>query len=237
MKTLFALLFVAAFSLNLAAQNTVLNPLESTPYIEVTGDGEMEFVPDEIFISFTLQERMEGKTKITIDEQEKELKKKLQKINFDLKNLMLADASADYTKIRRNKKEVIASKNFQIKVDKVALLDQVFEILDEVKVLNADITKTDHSQIEQFRKEVKIMAIKAAKEKAGYLLEAVGEKVGHPLYIIERETYEPEYPIMLRGAANMMMKMEDSTENIPEPEISFKNMKLKYKVFVRFAIQ
>ncbi len=238
MRTIFALLFVAAFSLNLAAQNTVLNPLESTPYIEVTGDGEMEFVPDEIFISFTLQERMEGKTKITIEEQEKELKQKLQKINFDLKNLMLADASADYTKIRRSKKEVIASKDFQIKVEKVSVLDQIFSILDEVKVLNADITKTDHSKIEQFRKEVKIMAMKAAKEKAAYLLEAVGEKVGRPLYIVERENYEPEYPIMVRGAANMMMKMDMASAEgaSAEPEISFKNIKLKYKVFARFAI-
>ena len=237
MKTLFAFFLLATFSLGVTAQNNVLNPLESTPYIEVTGDGEMEFVPDEIFISFTLKERFDGKTKITIEQQEKELKQKLQKISFDLKNLMLADASADYTKIKRNQKDVIASKDFQLKADKVSVLDQVFAILDEVKVFDADIYKTDHSQIEQFRKEVKIMAMKAAREKAAYLLEAIGEKVGKPLYIQEREMYEPEMMPMLRGVANVSMKMQDAAGVQELPELSFKKMKLKYKVFARFAIQ
>ncbi len=237
MKTLFAFFLLTALSLGVAAQNNVLNPLESTPYIEVTGDGEMEFVPDEIFISFTLKERFDGKTKITIDQQEKELKQKLQKINFDLKNLMLADASADYTKIKRNQKDVIASKDFQLKADKVSVLDQVFGILDEVKVFDADIYKTDHSQIEQFRKEVKIMAMKAAREKAAYLLEAIGEKVGKSLYIQEREMYEPEMMPMLRGVANVSMKMQDAAGVEELPELSFKKMKLKYKIFARFAIQ
>ncbi|HBL75173.1 MAG: hypothetical protein A2W90_05845 [Bacteroidetes bacterium GWF2_42_66] len=237
MKTLFVFFLLAAFSMSVFAQTNVLNPLESTPYIEVTGDGEMEFVPDEIFISFTLKERMDGKTKITIEEQERELKQKLQKINFDLKNLTLADASADYTKIKWNKKDVIASKDFLLEVDKVSVLDQVFGILDEIKVFDADIYKTSHSQIEQFRKEVKIMAMKAAQEKAAYLLEAIGEKVGKPLYIQEREMYEPEVMPMIRGVANMSMKMEDASMPEPLPELSFKKIKLKYKVFARFAIQ
>ncbi len=236
MKTVVAFFLFAACTLSMAAQNIGLNPLETVPYIEVTGEGEMEFVPDEIFISFTLKERMDGKTKITIEQQERELKQKLQKIDFDLKNLMLADASAGYTKIRWNKKDVIASKDFLLKVDKVSVLDQVFSILDEVKVLDADIFKTDHSQIEQFRKEVKILAVKAARDKAAYLLEAIGEKVGKPLFIQEREVYDMEpRPMMVRGVANL--KMEDSF--VPEalPELSFKEIKLKYKVFARFAIQ
>lgn len=234
MKTLLSFFFFAILSFNISAQTTVLNPLESTPYIDVTGEGEMEIIPDEIYISFTLKERMDGKTKITIEEQEKELKQKLQKINFDLKSLMVADASADYTKVRWNKKDVIASKDFLLKADRVSVLDQVFVILDEVKAFDADITKTSHSKIEQYRKEVKILAMKAAKEKASYLLEAIGEKEGKPLYIQERETYEPEVMPMMRGVANL--KMMDAAEVEELPEISFRKIKLKYKVFARFAI-
>jgi len=236
MKSRTLIILMVAFSMNLAAQTTALNPLESTPYIEVTGEGEMEFAPDEIFISFTLKERMEGKTKITIEEQEKELKQKLQKMNIDLKNLTVADASADYTIIKRKQKDVIASKDFILKVDKVSVLDQVFGILDEVKVFDADIYKTSHSKIEEYRKKVKIMAIKAAKEKASYLLEAIGEKVGKPLYIVERETYAPETkPMMIRGVSNL--KMTDAAGQEEElPELSFKKIKLKYTVFARFSI-
>jgi len=161
MKTILISFLMLTVFLSVNGQ-TSLNPLESTPYIEVTGEGEMEIIPDEIFISFTLKERYDGKTKIAIDTQEKELKQKLLKLNFDLKNLTLAD-------------------------------------------------------------------------KASYLLEAVGEQVGKPLYIQERETYQPEMRMM--GAANMVFKMEDSVSEEPLPEISFKKITLKYTVFARFAIK
>lgn len=76
--------------------------------------------------------------------------------------------------------------------------------------------------------------MKATKEKASYLLEAIGEKVGKPLYIQERETYEPEVLPMIRGVSNFKMMDADMPEELPE--ISFKKIKLKYKVFARFAI-
>jgi uncharacterized protein YggE len=102
--------------------------------------------------------------------------------------------------------------------------------------LNADISRVAHSEIEKYRKEVKIIAVKAAKEKAGYLLEAIGESVGKPLMIQERESYDDVMPI-----ANYRMKamsaMADS-EMAPEemPELSFQKITLKYSVFARFAI-
>ena len=207
------------------------------PYIEVVGNGEMEIVPNEIYISFTLKERMDGKKKIEIESQEKELKKQLQKAGFDLANLSLADASADFVTIKRKNQEVLASKNYILKVATTTQVASVFEVLDNVQALNGDITRVAHSEIEKYRKEVKILAMKAAKEKAGYLLEAVGEKVGKPLMIQERENYDDFVP-MPRMMANMKMAMgveADMAEQVPE--ISFQKIKLKYSVFARFEIQ
>lgn len=210
---------------------------KEAPYIEVVGNGEMEIVPNEIYISFTLKERMDGKKKIEIDSQEKELKKQLQKAGFDLANLSLADASADFVTIKRKNQEVLASKNYIMKVATTAEVAAVFEVLDNVQALNGDITRVAHSEIEKYRKEVKILAMKAAKEKAGYLLEAVGEKLGKPLMIQERENYDDIIP-MPRMMANMKMAMgveADMAEQVPE--ISFQKIKLKYSVFARFEIQ
>ena len=61
-----------------------VQPGQEKPFIEVVGNSEMEIIPNEIYISFTLKERMDGKKKITIEDQEKELKKQLQKAGFDL---------------------------------------------------------------------------------------------------------------------------------------------------------
>jgi uncharacterized protein YggE len=62
-----ACLFLAAPFLHaqVAADET-----KKTPYIEVTGSAEMEIVPDEIYIQVTLQERYNGKEKITMEKQD-----------------------------------------------------------------------------------------------------------------------------------------------------------------------
>ena len=90
-------------------------PQKEKPFIEVVGTGEMEIIPNEIYISFTLKERMDGKNKITIESQEAEMKKQLQKAGFNLDKLSLADASADYVTVKRKNKEVLASKNYLMK--------------------------------------------------------------------------------------------------------------------------
>ncbi len=234
MKNKLILLICALFPFAVGAQV----PLDAAkPYIEVVGVGEMEIVPNEIYISFTLKERMDGKKKIEIDSQEKELKKQLQKAEFDLEKLSLADASSGFVTVKRKKQEVLASKNYVIKVATTGEIASVFEVLDNVEALNADITRVAHSEIEKYRKEVKILAMKAAKEKAGYLLEAVGETVGKPLMIQEREMYDDIMPVT-RMANMKAMAMEDSglaAEDIPE--LTFQKIKLKYSVFARFAIQ
>lgn len=234
MKTSNLVLILILFSISSFAQ-TELNPLQSTPYIEVTGEGEMEIVPDQIFLHFTLKERYDGKTKINIEDLEKKMKQHLKVNQFDLSKLSLADADADFVTIKRKNKDVLASKDYVLEVSSTNELADVWEILDEIDVLNAYIQRVDHSNMDAYKKEVKIKAIQAAKDKAGYLLEAVGENVGAPLFIQEREVYVQPY------ARNIQLKsmsvMEDQAAGEQEPEISFQKIKLNYKVFARFAIK
>ncbi len=233
MKTLILLSVIALFPLIGMSQE---NPAaKEIPYIEVVGTGEMEIVPDQIYISFTLKERYDGKTKIGLEDQEKEMKKRLIKLGIDLKDLQLADASADYIKIKRNKKDVIASKDYLLMVSTTGTLSGVFEILDEISAFNADIKRVDHSEIKKFRKEVKMQAVREAKEKAGYLLEAIGESVGKPLFIQERESYNEIQPMMMKTMMSAMNTDQKEEEQLPE--LSFQKIKLKYTVFARFAIK
>ncbi len=218
------------------AMSQVMQQEKETPYIEVVGTSEMEIVPDQIYISFTLKERMDGKKKIELEDQEKEMKKKLMKLGIDLKDLQLADANSDFIKIKRKKNDVIASKDYILKVSTTGTLAQVFDTLDELDAFNAGIQRVDHSEIKKFRQEVKMNAVKDAKEKAGYLLGAIGETVGKPLFIQERETYD-EFPILRKAAAMPMMAMEAADQAEQLPELTFQKIKLKYSVFARFAIK
>ncbi|HKJ42133.1 MAG TPA: SIMPL domain-containing protein, partial [Sunxiuqinia sp.] len=205
------------------------------PYIEVTGEGEMEVVPDEIYLHFTLKERYDGKKKINIEDQEKKLKQYLKVNDFDLSKLSLANADEDYVVIKRKKKDVLASKDYLLEVSSTQELADVWEILDEIDASNAYIQKVDHSNMDALKKEVKIKAIKNAQEKASYLLNAVGQKVGKPLFIQERENFVHPYT----RAKTMAMQTDAQTEVAPAPDtaISFKKIKLNYKVFARFAIE
>lgn len=231
MKTKILGLFIALIPLLAFSQENI--QAKETPYIEVLGQGEMEIVPDQIYISFTLKERFEGKKKIELEDQEKEMKKKLMKLEIDLNDLQLADAASDFIKIKRKKQDVIASKDYLLKVSTTGTLARVFELLDEINAFNADIQRVDHSEIKKFRKEVKMQAVQEAKEKAGYLLSAIGETVGKPLFIQERESFD-EFQPMRKSA---MMVMDAAVQEEALPELSFQKIKLKYSVFARFAIK
>lgn len=235
MKTLYLTLALVAATLFVKAQ-TALNPIESTPYIEVTGDGEMEIMPDEIYLQFMLKERVDGRTKTDIDKQESELKKKLKAAGFDLNNLSLADASSDYVVVKRKNKDVLASKNYEMKIGTTDELAKLLGVLDEVKAEDTAIDRVDHSNMEELKKEVKILAVKNAKEKAVYLLGAVDQKAGKVLFIQERETYMQPF---VRKTMAYSMIGDESAEMAPVPEdaIDFQKIKLNYKVFARFAIQ
>lgn len=222
--------------LPLLAMSQDLPQAKETPYIEVVGTGEMEIIPDQIYISFTLKERYEGKTKIEIEAQEKEIKKRLLKLEIDLADLQLADANSDFIKIKRKKTDVIASKDYILKITSTATLAKVFEQLDETNAFNAGIQRVDHSEITKFRKEVKILAIQAAKEKATYLLAGIGETVGKPLFIQEREAYDEFQPLMRKNVM-VSMAMDAAPAEEVLPELSFQKIKLKYSVFARFAIK
>jgi len=234
MKTRILALFIALLPLMAMSQEVTQG--KETPYIEVVGNGEMEIIPDQIYISFTLKERMDGKTKILIEDQEKEMKKKLMKLEIDLADLQLADANSDFIKIKRKKNDVIASKDYLLKVSSTGTLAKVFDLLDEIDAFNAGIQRVDHSKIKEFRKEVKMKAVQDAKEKAGYLLSAIGETVGKPLFIQERESFDEFQPLMRKSVmANMAMDAASAEEALPE--LSFQKIKLKYAVFARFAIK
>ena len=168
---------------------------KETPYIEVVGNGEMEIIPDQIYISFTLKERFEReKENLKLKIREKELKKRLMKLEIDLADLQLADANSDFIKIKRKKNDVIASKDYLLKVSSTGTNWPKYSIYwTRLMRSMPEYSGVDHSDMTRFRKEVKILAIQAAKEKATYLLAGIGETIGKPLFIQERETYDENF--------------------------------------------
>lgn len=232
MHTLFvAILFVSTLTPSLAQEK------EPTPHIEVTGTARLDIMPDEIFVSITLREREEGKKKISVEQQEMELKSGLKGIGIELDNLSLSDSESDYVKIRFRKKEVITTKQYTLKLSTAEEVSKTFEKLDELNILDAFISKTERSDIVELRKQLRIDAIKAAKDKADYLLNAIGEETGHALEVRENN---PDFGYRFNSYANNIQSYavyEDSDAEESLPEIGFEKIRLEASIYVKFEIK
>lgn len=223
-----ALLFTAA----LTAQNPATG--EEKPYIEVNGNGEMEVTPDEIFVAITIRERSTNKKTISVEEQEQNLKNALKNLKVDLKNLTVSGANADFVRVDWRKKGVITQKQYSLKLGNASILGQVFTELDKLEITDAFVSHVQHSKIDSLRKVVKIMAIKAAKNKADYLLAAIGEKTGKALIVREND---PGYYPQPMWANMRMNKSEDMMSEPPSDPIDFKKIKVESSIYVKFGIQ
>lgn len=234
MKNLFISLSVLALSLFSAkAQNTE----SSKPFIEVTGTAETEIVPDEIYISITLMERMDGKEKITIDKQEADLKKNLKELGIDLANLSLNSANADYGKVRKSEKDVLVNKSYTLKIGGTDMLAKVYERLDKINAYDAYISRYTHSKIIDLQKENRIKAVKAAKEKVDYLLAALTQQAGKPIQISEMDNYVEQGTFMPRPMMkSVQMMSNERTSEDSGAEMSFKKIKIRSSFLVKYEI-
>lgn len=237
MNTLKQFFTPALFILSVAAfgQIKTEKPME-LPYIEVTGTAEKEVIPDEIYIGIIIKEKYINKIKTTVEEQEEKLKNAIKSLGIDLTNLYLSDIDADYVKIRWQKNDLLTRKDYTLKVTDATTVGKIFQELDKLEVSDAYISRISHSKMEVLRKEIKIMAIKAAKEKADYLLTAIGEQTGKPLVIHENELHLNKNLSSnfrsIPGAEDELWKVKNSNN-----EIEFQKIKIQASMYVKFSIK
>lgn len=226
-KILFIILLITGISSVANAQQQE----EKRHYIEVTGDAELKIIPDEIYLSIALNEK-NTKDRRSLDELERDVIEVLRKLNIPTENLSISGANSDMERAFWTGKKIYARKSYILKLTKANDIGQVLRELENKGISNVDLARVDNSQMEKYRKEVKIMAMKAAKEKAEYLLNAIGEKAGKP-FLIQERNYSPFY----QNRSNIMMMKSNSTEENVNYNLEFQEMVLKYEIFARFEIE
>ncbi len=236
---MFLVLASSVLALTSFAQNSP-NPYPRT--ITVNGSAEMEIVPDEIYVQVDLKEyEKKGQGKMTIDKIRQNFLTAVRSLGLPDSSLVIAGydgANGDpwWRKKNKLKDELYSSITYQVKLRSSAQVDQLVDKLDNAATQNFFIQRTSHSKLTEFRKNLKVQAVKAAKEKAGYLAEAINENIGVAVTINEpNEYYQPYYGNM---ASNRMMKAEMDQQGAPDqPQADFKKIKIKYDVNVVFALK
>jgi uncharacterized protein YggE len=200
--------------------------------IEVNGTAEKEVTPDIINVTISLKEYIDGKNKITISQLESQLEKAVNeagiaKADFTINSL----SSYNYTYQKKKNPDFLVSKQYGIRFHDLNRFDQIMSKLDAKGVQSTNIDSYDYSKIAEVKRELKIQALLAARDKASYLLTSLNEKLGSVINITENE--ESNYPVYKTAMyANRVL----AADAAPESDIDAKKIKLSFQVHAVFEI-
>jgi len=196
--------------------------------IEVTGVAEMEVEPDEII--FNIGIKADNKNQLADNE----------KLLFEtLKNDGVKNEDIKFKSMYQNlySKTTKFTKSFQFKVSAKTNVSKLFEDLNQKWVSNLNIAEIKNTKIADFRKTVKINALKAAKEKADYLLGSINKKAGDAIEIVEIEDYISDSILPVAYRSKMAnVQLEGADQNIDYSFDNIENIKLKYSIKTRYEI-
>lgn len=221
---LFALFLLA--SLPLQAQN-------EGRYIEVTGTSEIEIVPDKIHYIIEIREYFEeefdGKskpeeyrTKVPLAIIESGLRKALEETGVPAEAIRTQEVG-DYW--RKEGQDFLVSKQFDITLDDFQKIDELIKRLDTRGIRSMRIGELENKEMQAYHKKGKIEALKAAQAKAAYLVEALGQKLGPVVRIVEESTGGA----IPYAQSNVVSSAATSFD-------SFRTIKKNYSMLVRFEI-
>lgn len=201
-------------------------------YIQVYGRAEKEIVPDEFYLQIVINER-DSKGKISVESQQRDMIAALKRMGVDVdKQLKVANLSSEFFK----RKTSVATAKYQLQLGSSAEVARTWQALDELGISNVSILKVSHSEIDRYREEVRVEAIRNARANAATLAEAIGQKVGRCFYIYDSNSNilpaVYDNAVLMRSA-----KAAGTVEAVEEDPLEFKTLRLEYGVQAKFVLE
>lgn len=214
-------------------------PVQKIKKVAVTGSAEMEVEPDEIYVNFEVREYYnKQKVKVDISTIKKEFLDQCAKAGISREDIRvegMGGSAYDYWYRKRKKSEpdFLATVNYIIKFSSAAKIDELVPLLNDEATSNMYVSKISNTKMEDYRKQVKIKATLAAKQKAQYLAESIGERIGSALLIEEIETAPPVYYNKM-AMSNTLMEASGEGGDSTTP---FQKIKIRYEIRAEFELQ
>jgi uncharacterized protein YggE len=134
---------------------------------------------------------------------------------------------------------VLSAKDYRLKLRDLNKISNLQELADRLNVARLELTHTEHSEITRLRRETKMDAMKAAEEKADYLLGSIGERAGKPFYIKEEPDETPRYEYSNSNSRSNVSNtiINGASSSADDDALSFSQIRLRYVIVAKFEIE
>jgi uncharacterized protein YggE len=105
-------------------------------------------------------------------------------------------------------------------------------------VREAGVVRFSHSRIEEFRREVRIEAVKNAREIASELAEALGQSITHAVWVVDNGFYESSPVPIYKTRAVAMDAMYTGAVGVDAggQALDMQEITLTYNVMAKFRL-
>jgi uncharacterized protein YggE len=220
--------------------NTVMQTTMGPKKVVVTGSAELDVEPDQVDVYFVLAEYINNrKEKVMMEPIRKEFLKACADAGIPKDSIRLDGLSGGAYQdfIRKKRKDdpgFMENVTFVIRLSTSKQIDAIAANLNDKAVVNMYIGRRWHSCMEEFKKDLRIKATKAARDKASYMAEAIGEKVSGALLI---EDIDGGAPIVLMDKRSLNLTMEASSDGYGgESSLPFQKIAIRSDVRAEFEL-
>lgn len=223
------MVLVAALMLTTSLYAQQTNVMDQ-PYIEVSGQAEVEVVPDKIYVQITIDGDSKGQE--TVLQQEKEMVQRFDALGIDVEKKLVVQELFN-SALKSNK--VTTFKMYRLEVNSATQLAHVFQALQAIGIAQAEIESVDVSNKEELIQKIRAEAAQNARQNALVLANALGQELGKALYVQDYSTSPYEYMNMSTRDYAMAEVREVVTEIAPVLE--FQKVTFNSSVRVRFLLK
>ncbi len=219
MKRLF-LLFVAVATVVTASASDIVN------FVEVSGKSEVKVTPNEFVLAITIDEQA-TKGRYTVEEVEKSMIAALAKIGIKQDALTMSGMSS----LAIKRKDALTTASYELKLTSMEQIAACYESFENLGITNVRISKATNSDIERYRTEARVMAVKDAKQRAEQIGEALDQRVGACFEVTDRSSYTNEavYVGFAQTRSNAVADVADPVE--------FRDITITYNINAKFLLE
>ncbi|MFI3290105.1 MAG: SIMPL domain-containing protein [Rikenellaceae bacterium] len=220
MKRVF-LLLVAVATVVTASASDVLN------FVEVSGKSEVKVTPNEFVLAITIDEQA-TKGRYTVEEVEKSMIAALAKIGIKQDALTMSGMSS--FAVRR--KDALTTASYELNLTSMKQLAACYESLENLGITNIRISKATNSDMERYRTEARVMAVKDAQQRAQQIGEALNQRVGACFEVTDRSSYTNE-------AVYVGFSQTRSTvaNDVAADPVEFRDITITYNINAKFLLE